>query len=507
MRRIVAAFALVLMMSSGARAADGDLDTTFAQQGYEYFGWPNYLSHGNSIQTTAALLAQTDGKIVVVANVQFAIGNTVYLGVGVKRLLVDGAPDPSFGDGTVPGQIVVAPQNGDFWVPRGATLDANGNIIVVGYVSNATNAHAAVWKFTPNGVPQPSFGGLGSGMVVIDRGIDADDLAYAVIAGDGSNEPLGSLFIAGSINNVGAQHYDPAIFFLAADGSPLTTSIGVGNAILANGGRFWQGPDACPFDKANLGSFRLSSLSFDAQYFAGNSTHYLIAAGDCASNAFSAKVVVFALGSSSNLDPSFGAGGVSYLAFDSDFAGSADALAGMAVSFDASGNERITLAGYDLDASGHTHVGLARLRFNGQFDTSFGSGGQLVISAGACCNATPDNGEANAVLVQRDGKTVVGASVSIGTSVQRILLRLNEDGTGDGTFGSTGLLAGSRLLPQALPGSTFDAGAALAFTAGEKILFAGITYSTDNQSDYYSLARVQNDRIFTSTFDPLPVPL
>ena len=91
--------------------------------------------------------------------------------------------------------------------------------------------------------------------------------------------------------------------------------------------------------------------------------------------------------------------------------------------------------------------------------------------------------------------------------MQRILLRLNEDGSGDGTFGSTGLLAGSRLLPQALPGSTFDAGTALAFTEGEKILFAGSTYSSDNQSDYYSLARVQNDRIFTSTFDPLPVPM
>ena len=508
MRWIIGVFALALMQLLGnARAADGDLDTTFAQKGYGYFVWPNYLYKGNALQTTAAVLAQKDGKIVIVSTVEFQSGGTGYFGVGVKRLLADGTPDPNFGDGAVPGQIVIAPQNGDLWTPLGATLDANGNIIVVGSVSNANNSYAAVWKFTGSGVPQPSFGGLGSGMVVIDRGIDSYDIAYAVVAGDGSNEPLGSLFIAGTINNVGAQHTDPAVFLLAADGSPLVTSNGVGNAILANGGRFWQGPDACPFDKANLGGFHVQALSFNAQYFAGNSTHYLIVAGDCTSSMMSAKVVVFALGSTSNLDTTFGGGGVSYLSFDSDFTDSTNQLTGMAVSFDANGNERITLAGLDIDPSGAEHVGLARLLFNGQFDTSFGSGGQLVINVRACCNETPDVSEANAVLVQHDGKTIVGGTVSVGGTLQKVLLRLNTDGGGDSTFGTTGLLAGSRLLPVALSGSTRDTGAAMAFTAGEKILFAGTVVSADTSNDYDSLARVQNDRVFVSTFDPLPVPM
>jgi hypothetical protein len=63
------------------------------------------------------------------------------------------------------------------------------------------------------------------------------------------------------------------------------------------------------------------------------------------------------------------------------------------------------------------------------------------------------------------------------------------------------------VLPQELPGSTFDLGAALAFMEGEKILFGGTARSTDLNNQYFSLARVQNDRIFTSTFDPPPVPM
>jgi len=510
MRRIMGACAGLLMLMQpfcGAFAKDGDLDTTFAQQGYEYFGWPNYTSQGNSKQYSVAVLAQKDGKIVAVSQVVFNVGSTTYQGVGLKRLLVDGTPDASFGDGTVPGQIVIAPQNGDAWFPSGATIDANGNIVVVGSTLNVSNSHVAVWKFTSSGVPLPSFGGLGSGMVVIDRGIDAYDSGYAVIAGDGSNEPLGSLFVAASINNVGALHEDPAVFLLAADGSPLVTSIGVGNGILANGGRFWQGPDACPFDKGNLGAFRMTALSFNAQYFAGNSTHYLVVAGDCHSQSASAKVVVFALGSTSNLDTNFGGGGVSYLSFDADFADSSNFLNAMVVSFDSNGNERITLAGTDVDPSSNSHVGLARLRFDGQFDTSFGGGGQLVINVGACCNVNPDNSGVYALLVQHDGKTIVGASAQTGAALSKVLLRLNADGGGDSTFGSTGLLSGARIVPQALVGSNYDLAASLAFTSGEKILFAGTIYGAGTNDRYYSLARVQNDRVFVSSFDPPPVPM
>jgi uncharacterized delta-60 repeat protein len=487
-----------------ACAADGDLDTTFATQGQTYLSWQNGLYNGHSAVYAATVLAQPDGKLVDIATIQFTRGGAGYQGIGVFRVLADGSPDPAFGDGAVAGQIVLTPDDGKYWEESGATLDANGNIIIAGTSYDSTTGQVAIWKLTSDGVPQPSFGS-GNGMVLIDRGVTSNDTGWDVIAGDGTNEPLGTLFVSAVVNDVGAIHSDPAVFFLAADGSPLTTSGGVGNQTLPNGGRFWQGPSSCPFDTGESGVYRLPKLSFNPQYFAGHSTHYLIAAGDCSSSNFTSKVIALALGSESNFDATFGNGGMSYLSFDQDFADSTSTLNGLAVSVDSAGTEKILLVGGDTDPSGGKHIGLARLRFNGQYDTTFGVGGHITIVGGACCNQTADQSEADAALVQHDGKTIVGATIFDGTNYSQALLRLDPNGTGDATFGATGSLSGGRLYPPAEAGSPFEDVYALAFTAGEKIVLAAL--DVDNVGNQYaSLLRAQNDRIFTAGFDPLPIP-
>ena len=175
-----------------------------------------------------------------------------------------------------------------------------------------------------------------------------------------------------------------------------------------------------------------------------------------------------------------------------------------------SGNEKTrnsTPVGRNDDtSSGIETIGAARLRFNGQFDTDFGFDGQITINGNACCRAGGKFSEADSVLIQHDGKTVIGASV-IETNYEKIILRLESNGTGDATFGTEGQLAGSRLYPDAIPGESAESGTLIAFTAGEKILAAAYGVNGGGTDTYVTLLRVDNDLIFTADFDPLPAPV
>jgi uncharacterized delta-60 repeat protein len=482
---------------------DGMLDPTFAATGAEYIDWPGYLYDNQFFDVPVGVFARADGTIVAVSAVNY--GPQSVQAIGVARLTEAGTLDTSFGDGT--GQVVISPTTGIAWIPQAATLLGSGELVVVGSVQDGNATYAAVWEITPDGALDPTFGT--DGYVLFDRGVATpDDGATAVVAGDGSNEPQGTLFIAGYTSNGSYEFISPAIFFLAADGTPLSRSLSVANATLANGGRYWAGPGACPSDTTSQALYRWRSIAFNAQYFLGNSTHYLVVAGDCGSASTAGEIVVAALGSLSNLDPTFGANGVSYLSFGAVFDEAADRLAGMAVSYDITGAEQITLAGTkQLTTDDNIDFGAARLKSNGQFDTSFGNGGHIVINVGACCGEISDTSSVYAMLVQRDGKTLLGgATVDSNGVASRALVRLNPDGSGDTTFGTTGALIGGRIYREAVSGSDYnDYITAMSFMSGEKILQTGPTFASGNNI-YTGLARLQNDSIFVGSFDALPVP-
>jgi uncharacterized delta-60 repeat protein len=83
-------------------------------------------------------------------------------------------------------------------------------------------------------------------------------------------------------------------------------------------------------------------------------------------------------------------------------------------------------------------LALARLNSNGTLDTSFGSGGKVIVDY-----YFPD---ANGVAILPDGKIVVGTSYAFSFAV----LRFNADGTLDSGFGSGGIGSDSTSSPKCL---------------------------------------------------------
>jgi uncharacterized delta-60 repeat protein len=498
------------LWAATACASDGDLDFTFGYQGAAYLYWANYSydAQQDVFDPGVSVLAQQDGRSIALSQILYG-NNPVRLAIGVARLTEDGNYDPTFGDGAVAGEIVLHDIDGDNWLPSGAALDADGNIVIVGIDENAAGQYAAVWKLTSAGLSDSSFGG-GAGMVRLDRGVASPlDEANALVIGDGSNEPRGSLFIAGRVrDSVDANSSEAAFFFLAADGTPPTTNSAIANQSLANGGRYWKSSSSCPTDPSNPGYSGLQALAFNAQYFAGSSTHYLVGGGSCSSAAVSDEAFVVALGSMSNLDSNFGGNGISYFSYGTDFDATPSDVSSIAISYDDNGNEKITIVGStsDVAMSNHHDFGIARLLSDGTFDTSLASSGHLTINVGACCSVANEFAAPSSVLIQHDGKTLIGGTLV--STESKVLLRLNQDGTGDSSFGATGALAGGRVyrLPVTLGpvGSGADQATSMAFTEGEKILLAGSSLSDDGFNEYFGVVRVQNDRIFVNGFDPLP---
>jgi uncharacterized delta-60 repeat protein len=136
-----------------------------------------------------------------------------------------------------------------------------------------------------------------------------------------------------------------------------------------------------------------------------------------------------------SLDASFGAGGI----VSTDFAGLGDAAVAVALQVDG----KIVVAGRAQLASG-TDLAVARYNTDGSPDASFGSGGKLTTDMAGGVDFS------SAMRLQPDGRIVVLAHISLGSSVVvgiPALVRYNSDGSVDAAFGASGKVIGSASGP------------------------------------------------------------
>ncbi|HJT99168.1 MAG TPA: delta-60 repeat domain-containing protein [Rhodanobacteraceae bacterium] len=127
-----------------------------------------------------------------------------------------------------------------------------------------------------------------------------------------------------------------------------------------------------------------------------------------------------------DLDPSFGSGGTTAVGF-----GAIGWVYGLAI--DANG--KIVLGGRVDGGATLADFAAVRLTSDGLPDATFGSGGRVVIPMGA--GEAYD--EANSVLVQTDGRIVIAGLSDVAADDRDFaLLRLDDDGTPDPTFGDHG---------------------------------------------------------------------
>jgi len=123
------------------------------------------------------------------------------------------------------------------------------------------------------------------------------------------------------------------------------------------------------------------------------------------------------MGQAGSLDPTFGVNGIATTA---NTVTDAAAL---------QSDGKIVIAGSIPNSQNFQQGGLLRYTSNGVLDSSFGTGGKVLIAAG-----NSEAGTAFAVDIQADGKILTAAPASVYLTV----FRFNTNGTLDNTFGTNG---------------------------------------------------------------------
>lgn len=178
------------------------------------------------------------------------------------------------------------------------------------------------------------------------------------------------------------------------------------------------------------------------------------------------------------LDPTFGTGGKLITPVGTQRNDGAGAVAVQA-------DGRIVVAGSSQSATTGLDFAVVRYQANGTLDPTFGTSGKVVVDFAG------DADRAWALLIQPDGRIVVGGSANLGsasTGVDFALLRLNADGTPDNGFGQGGKVttpmaafAGTDVV-RALGWQTV-AGQGRIVAAGGEGDFALARYTTDGTLD------------------------
>ncbi len=125
---------------------------------------------------------------------------------------------------------------------------------------------------------------------------------------------------------------------------------------------------------------------------------------------------------------------------------------------------------------------------SGDFDTSFGNGGGVIIDFGSLSDY------ANDMLIQPDGKIVVAGKMFNGANDDFALARLNPNGTLDTSFGGTG-----KVVTNFAPGS-FDEIKSIVRDASGRIIAGGVTDANGGKKNF-ALARYNPNGTLDTTFD------
>ena len=191
-------------------------------------------------------------------------------------------------------------------------------------------------------------------------------------------------------------------------------------------------------------------------------------------------LISVARASAGDLVAGFGLGGKVI----TDFSSNIDAARAVAVYPDG----RIVLAGSSESATNYlvTDIALARYHPDGSLDQTFGDGGLV----------TTDLNEletSNAVAIQPDGKIVVAGSISrLDRTHDFLVIRYNEDGTLDSSFGQGGVVTTDFY-------NTMEFAADMAITPNGEIVVAGTIYWGLPRIDF-AIARYKANGDLDETF-------
>ena len=294
----------------------------------------------------------------------------------------DGSLDGSFaGDGSVSTQVR---NNRD--AAFDMAMQADGKIVVVGTSYSGTDNDFAIVRYNSDGSLDNSFSGDGKAVIYLTAG---NDVAYAV-ALQSDHKIVVSGF---AIDQVATIRLDQNGDLDATFGSNGIKQVSLGSAsdsydvVIQNDGKI-----------VVIGFQMSSNYDFTAIRYLSNGS----------------------------LDINYGNGGVVAI----DFGSSSDDQA-FGASLDSLG--RIVAVGSTKLPSGSNRIGLVRILDNGSLDPSFGIGGRVVTSVFSGEEVGED------VVIQPDGRIVVVGFAVNGNGIRSfVALRYLTDGNPDGSFGVDG---------------------------------------------------------------------
>jgi uncharacterized delta-60 repeat protein len=362
---------------ASAPAAPGDLDPTFDGDG------KRILRFGGS-DVGHAVAIQPDGKIVLAGDSVLEAGESQ---IAVARLNPDGSDDESFGVG---GRSLIP--FGDTARARAVALQSDGKIVVVGQTtmsSDNAGADMAIVRLNSNGTPDGSFGAAGKFFV----GYEGVERAADVVI-----EPDGSIVVVGDTTGTGGLDF-------------LVVRINSTGIFDPAAGDF-----ATPVNFGGIDDGREALLQADGSIIAVGAT---TATDDGSSEDFAATRLL----PTGEIDPDFGASGVSNTGFGAREIGAAAAL---------QADGRIVIAGFN-EAGGNLNFALTRLAPGGGVDSSFGSAGLATVDLLGVDIA-------QSTAIQPDGKILAAgyARTNESSPADFGVARLNANGAPDASFGAGG---------------------------------------------------------------------
>ncbi len=403
-----------------------------------------------------------------------------------------GALDPTFGDNG----LAFSPYVPGFYGGFDLALQPDGKILVAG-VSTDSQSRLTIFRYLPDGKPDPAFGKSGvSGLSIPHYSSWGNRLVL---------QPDGKIVVAGLLMLENPGQEDLVLARFLPNGKP---DVAFGNDGIAGfdvwGHREWPmevalGPDGSLWvagyayddafrDRTFLARFRANGTldptfgnggilfpeviknldaSINVAYF--QETGILIGLGFY----FEPQdYLLIRLKPDGTPDPDFGVDGVAVCDF-----GNTERIGFIAVQPDG----KILVAG-DSEGTGLPNVGVVRFLPDGTLDTGFGDNGQVL---GGFENIRCDPG---ILALQADGKILLGLDVGVGSGDDFGLVRLLPNGTPDPTFGDGGKVRTT------VTADSYDYAYTIAVQPDHKILLAG--YSSIGS--IYSLAMAR----YLSNYDP-----
>ena len=336
--------------------ADGTVDRTFGRRSKVTTDFPGLAA------VISAIVIQPDDKILVAGG---AFPLFVFLGdFELARYNPDGSLDPTFGNGG----IVTTSFPGQGSYAFALALQTDGKIVAAGtdFVNfssdDSSNTDFALARYNSDGTPDATFGN--GGQITTDFDGFNDD-AFSVLI-----QPDARIVAVGSAKNP-SNFYDFAAARYLANGS-IDTTFGTAGKVRTD------------FGDHNFDQARSAVLQPNGK---------IVAAGFAIShNGGVQNFAIARYGSSGILDTTFSGDGITQI----DFGNCCQSAYSVLLQSDG----KIITVGYPNTESSDSDFLLARLKTNGALDATFGAGGKVRTSIGNL------NDGANGALLQPDGRIV-----------------------------------------------------------------------------------------------------